>query len=66
MLTDEQIKKEWDEITHRVPPVCLNHFAHAIYKLGRADIQSECADLVDHILREGGGTYGDAIKELKP
>ena len=28
-----------------------------------------CAEMVDHILKEGGGTYGDAIRkrgEVKP
>ena len=27
---------------------------------------AEAAKLVDHILREGGGTYGDAIRALSP
>ena len=25
--------------------------------------REECAKMVDHILKEGGGTYGDAIRE---
>lgn len=28
-------------------------------------VQDECANLVDHILREGGGTWGDAIRDLR-
>jgi len=28
----------------------------------RADEREECAKMVDHILKEGGGTYGDAIR----
>jgi hypothetical protein len=30
--------------------------------LVRADECEECAKMVDHILKEGGGTYGDAIR----
>jgi hypothetical protein len=36
----------------------LQEFADLI----RADEREACAKLVDHILKEGGGTYGDAIK----
>ena len=28
--------------------------------------REECAKLVDHILKEGGGTYGDAIRNRIP
>jgi hypothetical protein len=31
-------------------------------KLVRADEREKCAEMVDHILKEGGGTYGDAIR----
>ena len=31
-------------------------------ELVRADEREACAKLVDHILKEGGGTYGDAIR----
>jgi hypothetical protein len=30
--------------------------------LVRADEREECAKIVDHILKEGGGTWGDAIR----
>jgi hypothetical protein len=30
--------------------------------LVRADECEECAKMVDHILKAGGGTYGDAIR----
>jgi hypothetical protein len=30
--------------------------------LVRANEREECAKMVDHILKEGGGTYGDAIR----
>lgn len=29
-------------------------------------VLEEAAKVVDHILKEGGGTYGDAIRILKP
>jgi hypothetical protein len=34
------------------------HFAAIV----AAREREECAKLVDHILKEGGGTYGDAIR----
>jgi len=34
------------------------HFA----KLVAQHEREECANMVDHILKEGGGTYGDAIR----
>jgi hypothetical protein len=32
------------------------------YEAGAKDEREACAQMVDHILREGGGTYGDAIR----
>ena len=37
---------------------CLERFA----ALAAATEREACAQLVDHILCEGGGTYGDAIR----
>ena len=37
----------------------FEHFARLVAERER----EECAKLVDHILKEGGGTYGDAIRE---
>ena len=34
----------------------------AFEALVRADEREACAKLVDHILKEGGGTWGDAIR----
>ena len=34
----------------------------AFAELVRADENEACAKLVDHILKEGGGTWGDAIR----
>ena len=34
-----------------------------LVELARADEREECAKFVDHILKEGGGTYGDAIRK---
>jgi len=38
---------------------CLERFAALVAAAER----EACAQLVDHILCEGGGTYGDAIRE---
>ncbi len=32
------------------------------YEAGRKDENKACAKYVDHILKEGGGTWGDAIR----
>ena len=34
----------------------------AFAELVRADEREACANMVDHILKEGGGTWGDAIR----
>jgi hypothetical protein len=34
----------------------------SLFALVRADEREACAKLVDHILKEGGGTWGDAIR----
>ena len=34
----------------------------AFAALVRADEREACAEVVEHILKEGGGTYGDAIR----
>jgi hypothetical protein len=34
----------------------------SLFALVRADERDACAKLVDHILKEGGGTWGDAIR----
>ena len=36
----------------------LERFAELV----AAHEREECAKMVDHILKEGGGTYGDAIR----
>jgi hypothetical protein len=38
-----------------------NRFA-VFAELVAAHKREECAKMVDHILKEGGGTYGDAIR----
>ena len=39
-------------------PVFLKRFAELV----AAHEREECAKVVDRILKEGGGTYGDAIR----
>lgn len=36
--------------------------AQALIDRGAAAEREACAKIVDHILKEGGGTYGDAIR----
>lgn len=40
----------------------LEHFAALVAAATRADEREACAKFVDHILKEGGGTYGEAIR----
>ena len=35
---------------------------HEGHEVGAAHEREQCAKMVDHILKEGGGTYGDAIR----
>ena len=37
-------------------------FAEKIAEITRNEEREQCALLVDHILKEGGGTYGDFIR----
>ena len=37
-------------------------FANRVYALAAEREREECAKLVDFILKEGGGTWGDAIR----
>ena len=37
-------------------------FVKKLAELVAAHEREECAKMVDHILKEGGGTYGDAIR----
>jgi hypothetical protein len=42
-----------------------NEFRKRVYEVIEEIAQAEreaCAKVVDHILKEGGGTYGDAIR----
>lgn len=38
------------------------YFANVVEAAARADEREACAKFVDHILKEGGGTYGEAIR----
>lgn len=40
----------------------LNPKIEALIKLAAAKEREACAKFVDHILKEGGGTWGDAIR----
>ena len=40
----------------------LEDYLERFAALVRADEREACAKEVDHVLKEGGGTYGDAIR----
>jgi hypothetical protein len=40
----------------------LEDYLERFAELVRADEREACAKEVDHILKDGGGTYGDAIR----
>ena len=41
---------------------CDHHYWEDQAKKAAVQEREECAKFVDHILKEGGGTYGDAIR----
>ena len=43
-------------------PIINLEYAEKLVALVRADEREACAKMVDHILKEGGGTWGDAIR----
>ena len=43
-------------------PIISLKYAEKFAELVAAHEREACAKFVDHILREGGGTYGDAIR----
>jgi hypothetical protein len=43
-------------------PIIGLEYAEKLIALIRADEREACAKVCDHILKEGGGTYGDAIR----
>jgi hypothetical protein len=45
-----------------IHPENVSKTLEAFAKLVREDEREACAKLVDHILKEGGGTWGDAIR----
>ena len=61
---NEAMKLAWLEISQMLgepTPEELNVFLRAWQRAIQAE-REECAKLVDHILKEGGGTWGDAIR----
>ena len=49
---------DWNGQTVEFNDVGLDRFAALVAAAER----EACAQMVDHILKEGGGTYGDAIR----
>lgn len=60
------MSKRYDKRDDTLSEQCMVNPSEFDYKkyaaLIRANEREECAKMVDHILKEGGGTYGDAIR----
>ena len=54
----EKYQTQCIQATHSLIDEPLAQFAELV----AAHEREECAKIVDHILKEGGGTYGDAIR----
>ena len=54
----EKYQTQCIQATHSLIDEPLAEFALLV----AAHEREECAKMVDHILKEGGGTYGDAIR----
>ena len=54
----EKYQTQCIQATHSLIDEPLAKFAALV----AAHEREECAKVVDHILKEGGGTYGDAIR----
>ena len=64
-LIDEPLKKFAELVAaHTLMNIDPKSFMtwHEGFDAGAAKEREECAKMVDHILKEGGGTYGDAIR----
>ena len=55
----QEVKMPYDFVTGE--PINIEKL-EAFAKLVREDEIEACARFVDHILKEGGGTWGDAIR----
>jgi hypothetical protein len=66
MKTIIEMAREADPKANLNEPYCLDHETRAWLErfaaLVAAAEREACAKLVDHILKEGGGTWGDAIR----
>ena len=66
MKTIIEMAREADPKANLSEPYCLDHETRAWLErfaaLVAAAEREACAKLVDHILKEGGGTWGDAIR----
>ena len=67
-MTENEIKQDllqvckvkgWDS---DINIVGFHTLCNKLKELGAAEEREACANLVDHILKEGGGTWGDAIR----
>ena len=56
---DQDEKYKWD--IHSCGPTCKRYACVAMREAVEVEREA-CAKFVDHILKEGGGTWGDAIR----
>ena len=59
--SNEQIN-DWLKAAEASPEPRFLIFATLAAEWGAKEEREACAEMVDHILKEGGGTYGDAIR----
>ena len=54
--------QQWDNSDDGRGKLKILESVEKFAELVRADEREACAKVVDHILKEGGGTWGDAIR----
>ncbi len=62
MAREAECEETWGMDAFRFSVEELERFFALAYEAGITAEREACAQMVDHILREGGGTYGDAIR----
>ena len=60
-LVAEKVNADWSETNERLIKV-FNEKADLAYLSGAKEEREACATMSDWILKEGGGTWGDAIR----
>jgi len=61
-MTQDEIDIMWQQAMKESIKDGAIYIRHHFAKLVAAKEREACAKFVDHILKEGGGTWGDAIR----